>query len=716
MKILEAHILRGPNCWSISHHRLIVMHMDMNTGEKNDLSFIHGVRDKLSAMFDAGFIRDFEEGLAGSPERRTIIGYTFALVAIYLQREAGAECSYKAVEIMDGPPIMQVVFEYADMNVGMLVAGITIKIIESLLRKEDYDISNDVRVIQGAWENANNYQLTASIVDEAIRRKIPCIQLNGKMLVQLGYGASQKRILRSTTGDTSSIGVKIAGNKELSKELLRSFGVPVPAGKLIFRENSLAGAIKSIGYPVVLKPAGGNNGRGVSVNVTGYEDALAAFQAAKNISGAGGVIVEKFITGSDYRILVINYQFVAAAQRTPAMVTGDGVSTIHELIAIVNSDPRRGAGHSKPLTIITVDDEVRSRLQRNGLSLDSVLPSGKPMFLKSVANLSAGGTSTDVTDLVHPDNIFMAERITRIVGLDVCGLDIISPDIGVPFNLNGGSVVEVNSSPGFRLHMEPAEGKPRNVAGSVIDMLFPAGSPSRIPIIAVTGAYNKMNTCDLIAQMMSKAGYKVGCATSGGVHIRNFMVLQGDAAYYNQAEMVLKDPTIDLAVFECALPGILGTGLAFHNCDIGIVTGLDPGGADAREREMRRAAAVVPGCVLPSGYAILNADDEIVYRMHKGLECKIAYFSMFADNPYIAGHIQNGGSAAIVDDGHITVCEGLDKIRIMRVSDIAGIGAGAVAAGDPFLMRHILAFVLAGSIFRIPVEVIREMLTGSGDR
>jgi cyanophycin synthetase len=317
----------------------------------------------------------------------------------------------------------------------------------------------------------------------------------------------------------------------------------------------------------------------------------------------------------------------------------------------------------------------------------------------------------DVTELVHPDNIFMAERIARIVGLDICGMDIISQDIGVPFRLNRGAVVEVNSGPGFRLHMEPTEGKPRNVAGSVIDMLFPAGCSSRVPIIAVTGAYNKTNVCDLVAHLMGKLGYKVGCATSKGIQICNSMVLQEDATDYNHAEMVLKDPTIDLAVFECALPGILGTGLAFYNCDIGIVTGLDYGGADQGGGEMRRAAAVVPGCVLPSGYAILSADDEMVYRMHQGLECKFAYFSMNADNPYITGHIQNGGIAAIVEDGYITICEGRDKTGVIRVSDIAGAGTEVGAeARDPFLIRHVLAFVLVGSIYRIPMEVVRGVL------
>jgi cyanophycin synthetase len=704
MRILETHMTRGPNCWSISHHRLIVLNIEITAGERdavrNALHFIRETKVRLLEMFNDRFAGDFEEDLAGQFEGAVLIGYMSALIALKLQRQEGMGCSFKMARATDKPGITQAVFEYTDEYVGSLAAEAAVKIAGSLLKKEKYAVSNDVLAIQDYLDNTRSHPLTASIVEEAIRRKIPCIPLNKRQLIQLGYGASQKRIQKSATGQTSSTGVKIAGNKELSKELLRSLGIPVPVGKLIFRETALVNAIKGIGYPVVLKPASGNNGKGVCVDVKDYEAAVTAFQVAKSISGQAGVIVEKYITGSDYRLLVIGYKLVAAAKRTPAMVTGDGISTISGLIDRVNSDPRRGTGHSKPLTIIIVDEATRNILKQSGLSLDTVLPPGKRLFLKSIANLSAGGTSMDVTEMVHPDNVFMAERITRIIGLDICGMDIISPDIGVPFHLNGGTLIEVNSGPGFRLHMDPTEGKPRNVAGSVIDMLFPEGSPSRIPIIAVTGPYNKMIACDLIGSMMGKAGYKTGCATSAGIHIQNVMIMEEDATSYEHAELVLKDPTIDLAVFGCALPGILATGLAFHNCDTGIVIDLDTGGT-----EMTRAASVIPGCVLPSGYAILNADHETVYQMHKGLECKLAYFSTDEQNPYIIEHLKNGGHAAIVENGHITVCRGADKIWIIGRSDIP-----VTIWDDPSLIRNILAAVLVGLIYKIDRELIRGVL------
>jgi cyanophycin synthetase len=527
------------------------------------------------------------------------------------------------------------------------------------------------------------------------------ITLNKRQLVQLGYGANQRRIQTTHTDRTSIIGMKISGDKQITKELLGSFGVPVPIGKVVLDENGLLNAIKKIGYPLVLKPVSGNRGNGVSVNISNDEDAFRAFQAARKVYGMGGVIVEQFIAGSDYRVLVVDHKYVAAVKRTPAMVTGDGVSTIAELIEIVNSDPRRGTGHSKPLTIIDTGGETAHLLQQNGLSLESVLPAGKVQFLKSIANLCAGGTATDVTDLMHPANVFMAERISRIVGLDICGMDIISPDIGIPFNLNGGAVVEVNSGPGLRLHMEPTEGKPRNVAGAVIDMLFPEGSPSRIPIIAIAGSGNKMIAGDLIGRLMTMGRYRVGSATSKGVYIQDLMVHKGDATGYTHAELVLKDPTVDLAVLECSLPAVRTTGLAFLNCDIGIV--IDP---DMKDLEMVQAAGVIPGCVLPSGYAILNADSEGVYQLHRGLECHVAYFSAEKDNPRIDEHLKKGGHAAIVENGYITYCYGLNKMEIIALNEIPA----ALSIGYSFVVQEMLAIVLVGAIYRIEMVTVRELL------
>jgi cyanophycin synthetase len=667
MKILDTLVMRGPNCWSITHHKLIVLKLELQSSE------------------------------------RGLSGYMVATIARQLQQEVGVECSFA----INGEPRMEdraeAIFEFVDEEVGLLAAGLAVKIAESLWREKHYEISGEFRVMEEAWEYARRHQLNLAITDEAIKRNIPCISLNKRQLVQLGYGANQRRIQTTHTDRTSIISMKIAGDKQLTKDLLGSFGVPVPQGRLVSDKAGLLNAIKKIGYPVVLKPVGGNKGNGVNVNISTLEEAIGAFESIRGMSGQGGVVVEKFIRGSDFRFLVIDHKFVAAAKRTPAMVIGDGVSTIAALLEIVNSDPRRGTGHSKPLTIIEADQETLKILQRSGLSLKTVLPIGKIQFLKSIANLSAGGTATDVTDLVHPENVFIAERISRIVGLDICGMDIISPDIEVPFRLNGGSLIEVNSGPGLRLHMEPTEGKPRNVAGSVIDMLFPEGSSSRIPIIAVAGSGKKGIVCGLIEQLMSGVGYRVGSATSKGVISQNFVVYGGDATGYAHAELVLKDPAVDLAVFECSSAAIYGGGLAFLNCDIGIVLDLDAGdvaGAAAL------AVAVVPGCILPSGYAILNADNETVYQMHKGLECNVAYFSVAEENPRITEHLRKGGRAAVVENGYITSCHGFEKTRVVSLDD----GLTELHLKYPFVILHMLAVVLVGAVYRVDVVTVREIL------
>ena len=655
MEILETRIMRGPNCWSLRHHQLIVMNVVMEDWE--------------------------------IAEGELAAGDMLAMVALQLQRQAGIDCSYKNAETTDQPLVIRVIVEYVDEQVGLFAVAIAANIAGALLRKEDHDIAEYVRMVQERWDAIKVHQLTMSIVEEAIKRKIPCLRLDKRVLIQMGYGANQKRIQKSVTDATGSIGVKIVGNKESAKELLRSLGVPVPGGKLISRVDSLKKAIKSIGYPVVIKPIHGNNGRGVGVNIRNYDDAVLAFHAARDTSGTGRVIVEKFVRGWDYRLLVIGYKFVAAAKRTPAMVTGDGVSTVSELIEIVNRDPRRGTGHNKPLTTIKVDESTRNILKSNDLSLDSVLPEGRCLLLKSIANISAGGTSTDVTEWVHPDNIFMAERIARIVGLDICGMDVISPDIGVPLAQNGGAVVEVNSAPGFRLHLEPTEGTPRNVAGAVIDMMFPSENCWRIPIVAFMGPGDMG---DLIAGLMSGKGYRVGRATSKGVYIQNVMITQDEARDYIHAELVLKDPTVDMAVFECSARGIFENGLAFHYCDIGIV--IVRGG-------MTRAAEVIPGIVLSSGYAILNADDEIVYQMGKGLVCKICYISLDGASPYVAEHCEGGGCAATVEDGYIVIREGNTRMKIAPMNEVIG---------DDVMKRSILASILVGWIHGMEQKVISD--------
>ncbi|MEM7040534.1 MAG: Mur ligase family protein, partial [Bacteroidota bacterium] len=386
------------------------------------------------------------------------------------------------------------------------------------------------------------------------------------------------------------------------------------------------------------------------------------------------VIVERFIVGDDYRLLVVNHTLVAAAKRTPAHVVGDGKSTVQELIDKVNEDPRRGYGHEKVLTAIKVNAMTESILEAKNYTVDTVLAEGEMLILKDTANLSTGGTATDVTDIVHPYNVFLAERISRIIGLDICGIDIMTTDISVPLNESGGAVLEVNAGPGFRMHLAPTEGLPRNVAAPVIDMLYPPGAPFRIPIVAVTGTNGKTTTTRLIAHMVKMKGYKVGYTTSDGVYIQNKLTMTGDCTGPSSSEFVLKDPTVEFAVLETARGGLLRAGLGFHRCDVGIVTNVAADHLGLKGihtvEQLARVKGVIPETVLPDGYAILNADDDLVYAMRENVKCNVALFSMDEDNPRIKRHMEAGGLSAIYENGYITIARGEWKLRVTKAVNV----------------------------------------------
>jgi cyanophycin synthetase len=504
--------------------------------------------------------------------------------------------------------------------------------------------------------------------------------------------------------------VDIAGNKEETKMLLDAAQIPVPKGTVIRTEEELKYAIESFEYPLVIKPIDGNHGKGNTTNITTWEQAIKAFTAAKEYNR--NVIIERFITGYDFRALVINYKFISAALRTPASVIGDGEHTIQWLIDETNRDSRRGYGHEKVLTQITVDQFTQKMLDDHGYTLETIPAKDELVLLKPTANLSTGGTSTDMTDEVHPANIFMFERIAKIIGLDICGIDVMAIDLRTPVTENGGAILEVNAAPGFRMHLEPAQGLARNVAEPVIDMLFPRGSIGRIPIIAITGTNGKTTTARITAHIAKSAGKKVGYTTSDGVYIQNQMMMKGDCTGPVSSQFVLKDPTVDFAVLECARGGILKSGLAFQNCDVAIVTNVAAdhiglGGIISVE-QMAKVKSVVPETVFPHGYAVLNADDDLVYKMGKELECNVALFSMDENNPRIKRHCNKGGLAAVFENDFISIKKGNWKIRVMAVKDIPITFEGRALHN----IQNCLPAVLATYLFRdITIEDIRSAMS-----
>jgi len=452
----------------------------------------------------------------------------------------------------------------------------------------------------------------------------------------------------------------------------------------------------------------GNHGRGISINIKNREDAVEAYEFAAKISRK--VIVERYVTGYDFRVLVIDNKMVAAALRDPAHVKGDGTSTVQQLIDIENTDPRRGYGHENVLTLITVDRDTLDLLEKKGYTLDTVPTAGEKVFVKSTANLSTGGTSVDVTDHVHPQNIFICERISKIIGLDICGIDIMAQNLTEPLTETGGVVLEVNAAPGFRMHIAPSEGLPRNVAGHVIDMLYPAGKSSRIPIIAVTGTNGKTTTTRLIAHIVKNNGHRVGFTTSDGIYVQNNMMLKGDTTGPVSSEFILKDPTVDFAVLETARGGILRSGLGFGFCDIGVVTNIQEdhlGLADIHTLEdLTRVKSVIINAVKKDGWGVLNADNEYCVRIGKKASCNIAYFSMNENNPVIRAHCKKGGIACVHENGFITIKKGDWKIRVQRTIQIPLTFGGTV----PFMIENVMAATLATFLWGFKTEDIKISL------
>ncbi|MEZ4816573.1 MAG: cyanophycin synthetase [Flavobacteriaceae bacterium] len=715
MRIREINAMRGPNYWSVRRHKLIVMVLDLEEMEERPSNKIPGFLDRLKALFPSMYSHRCSVGEPGGffqrVEEGTWMGHIIEHIALEIQTLAGMDTGFGRTRDYGEKGVYNVVFSYIEESVGRYAAKAAVEICEALIEGEEYNLEEDIQRMRELREAERLGPSTGSIVEEAASRGIPWIRLNKYSLCQLGYGANQKRIQATVTSETSSIAVEIACDKEDTKYLLEQAEVEVPKGDIIRRESSLEAACKYVGFPLVIKPVDGNHGRGITVDIQTYEEALVAFRNAKESSKSGAIIVEKFITGRDYRLLVINFKLVAAALRTPAHVIGDGKSTVQELIDIVNSDPRRGYGHENVLTQITVNELTQNIIKDAGYTLDSVIAKDEMLILKDTANLSTGGTAEDVTDIMHPDNVEMAERISRIIDLDICGIDVMTTDISKPLQETGGAVLEVNAGPGFRMHLAPTSGLPRNVAAPVVDKLFPKmGDTGRIPIVAITGTNGKTTTSRLIAHIAKMNGYRVGYTTSDGVYIQNRLLMQGDCTGPASAEFVLKDPTVNFAVLECARGGLLRAGLGFHKCDVGIVTNVEADHLGLKGihtiEQLAKVKGVIPETVLPDGYAILNADDDLVYDMRRTVTCNVALFSMDENNPRIQAMQRLGGITAVYENGFITICRGVWKMRIMRVEQIPLTYGGKAT----FMIKNVLAAVLAAHVRGISNQDIKAAL------
>jgi len=716
MKILKTQTLRGPNYWSIRHHRLIIIRLDLETlaeRPSNDIpGFYEGLIEALPSLVEhfcspgcrGGFLKRLQEG--------TMMGHIMEHVALELQTLAGMPVGFGRTRETATPGVYQVVFQYQHEQAGRYAARAAYRLCESIVATGHYsaeELEKDIKDLSEIREQNALGPSTEAIVQEAVNQGIPWTELDARAMIQFGYGIFQKRVQATLSSHSGILGVELACDKENTKRVLRNAGVPVPKGDVIYFFDELQDAIDGVGgYPIVIKPMDGNHGRGITINIETWEQAEEAYDAAKKVSK--GIIVERFYKGRDHRVLVINHKIVAVAERVPAHVIGDGTSTISELIEQTNQDPLRGEGHDNVLTRIQVDRTSWELLDRQGYSIDSVPDKGAICYLRATANLSTGGIAIDRTDDIHPTNIWIAERVSRLVGLDIAGIDIVTQDISQPLQSVDGVIVEVNAAPGLRMHLSPSQGIPRNVAEPILNMLFPPERPSRVPIISITGTNGKTTTTRLTAHLFKYTQKTVGYTTTDGIYIGDYLVEKGDTTGPQSAQVILQDPTTEIAVLETARGGILRSGLGFDHCDVGLVLNvaadhLGIGDIETVE-DLAHLKSVVAESVHPDGYAVLNADDSLVSAMAHRVHSNIAYFSMDANNPIVRSHTQAGGIAAVYENGFISLLKGDWTIRIERAENVPLTMQGRA----PFQIANALAASLTAYLQGMDIDLIRHGL------
>ena len=658
LKIVETRVYRGPNYWN--YDPAIKLIVDLGVLEHFPSNTIPGFVTALLEMLPgigqhtcgtgrvAGFTDRLHDG--------TWLGHVAEHIALQLQREAGTEVGRGKTRSTGEPGRYHVVYSYAEEIVGLQAGRLAVRLVNHLVEAEDgFDFAHELEQLILLAERAAFGPSTQAILDEAALRDIPSIRLNEASLVQLGHGIHQRRIRATMTSQTGSLGVDIASDKKLTNRLLAATGVPVPRSEIVRDADEAVAAAKRMGYPVAVKPLDGNHGRGVVLNLADADAVRDGYRQARAESRRGGVLVESFVTGNDYRCLVIGGVLRAVAQRVPAHVDGDGKLSVADLVDETNADPRRGIGHEKVLTRIKLDEESISYAREQGFELSDVPPRGHRVYLKRTGNMSTGGISIDRTEEIHPDNAEIAELAARVVGLDIAGIDLVCPDVSLPIRETGGGIVEVNAAPGFRMHTNPTEGEAQYVAKPVIDLLFPSGAPSRIPIVAVTGSNGKTTTARMIAHIMKGMGRKVGLTSTDGIYVDGRIVRKADASGPKSASMVLQNPTVDFAVFEVARGGILREGLGYQRNDVAVVlnvTGdhLGLGGIHSI-KQLAEVKRVVVEAVPRDGVAVINADDPLVLAMARHTSGSVIYFSMDPEHERLKFQASRGRRAVTIEQG-----------------------------------------------------------------
>jgi len=671
MKILSTNVYVGPNLYA--HFPVIRQQIDLGILEewpsaKIGDEFINGLIDALPGLqehgcsygVDGGFIRRLKE------DGGTWMGHILEHAILELQNIAGSDVTFgRTRSIEDQPGCYNMVFQYKQRDVGLESARIARGLLFSLMPTElqsqlsefiedNFDFNDEKTTFIRFAQRKELGPSTGSIVKAAQERGIPWLRLNEYSLVQFGHGKFQQRIQATITSKTGHIAVEVSCDKEDTHNLLHDLGLPLPKQEMVYSEKQAVRMARRIGYPVVVKPLDANHGRGITIDINQDNEIESAFHFAREKGNSRGILIESMISGFDHRMLVVNGELVAVAKRVPGHIIGDNQHTISELVDIVNQDPRRGVGHEKVLTQLEIDRQANLLIEQAGHTAETVLAKDEIFYLRSTANLSTGGTAIDLTDEVHPDNKAMAVRAVMAVGLDVGGVDFLIDDISQSYKEIGGAIVEVNAAPGFRMHVAPSQGKPRDVAGKVMDMLFPVGTPSRIPIAAITGTNGKTTTARMLSHVLKTAGHIVGNTSTEGVYIDGHLTVKGDMTGPKAAHIVLRDPTVDIAVLETARGGIVRAGLGYESSNVSACLNIASDhlglrGVNTLEQLAEAKRVVVE---VATDVAVLNADDHLCLQMADYTKAKrICYVTMNPRHALVKEHIRQGGMALVLEQG-----------------------------------------------------------------